>query len=122
MSLLQKITEACEEMIVAREKATAGPWSYDIDENEIHSDSRQDFGGDPAHICEMMVQTGRKFDTAQFITHAANNAAKLASALRICAEAIQMECYCEKLHPDKDGKCGACEALQRAAEVLVEWL
>lgn len=35
-------------------KYTPGPWSYDADENEIHSDSMQDSGGDPAHICEML--------------------------------------------------------------------
>lgn len=35
-------------------KHTPGPWSYDNDENEVHSDSMQDSGGDPAHICEMI--------------------------------------------------------------------
>jgi hypothetical protein len=35
-------------------KFTPGPWSYDSDENEVHSDSMQESGGDPAHICEMI--------------------------------------------------------------------
>lgn len=35
-------------------KHTPGPWSYDPDENEIHADTRQDAGGDPYHICEML--------------------------------------------------------------------
>lgn len=35
-------------------KHTPGPWSYDADENEIHSDSMQETGGDPAHICEVL--------------------------------------------------------------------
>lgn len=39
---------------MANNKHTPGPWSYDADENEIHSDSTQEAGGDPAHICTML--------------------------------------------------------------------
>ena len=31
-------------------KATPGPWSYDLDEQEIHADTYIEYGGDPYHI------------------------------------------------------------------------
>jgi hypothetical protein len=31
-------------------EATEGPWSYDLDEQEIYSDVMTEYGGDPYHI------------------------------------------------------------------------
>lgn len=44
------------------------PWSYDQDENEIHSDVMQEFGGDPKHICELLG--GNKIANAFLISAA----------------------------------------------------
>lgn len=49
------------------EAATEGPWSYDVDEHEVHSDVMQDNGGDPYHICEIL---STKRADANFVSNA----------------------------------------------------
>lgn len=56
-----------EEIKARCEAATEGPWSYDVDEHEVHSDVMQDNGGDPYHICEIL---STKRADANFVSNA----------------------------------------------------
>lgn len=56
-------------------KHTKLPWSYDEDECEIHADTMQDSGGDPAHICEMLGPN--KKENAEVIIYAVSNITRI---------------------------------------------
>lgn len=70
-------------------KATAGPWSYDHDENEIHSDSRSTGDGEPWHIVPGQDNCNVTWPNAEFIAASRSALPKLVSALRAAVGALE---------------------------------
>lgn len=83
---MSNIKKICEEIISAGENSVDRPWSYDEHENEVHSDVSQEYGGDPAHICQPIGYKGRHSDNANYIVLSANHADKLARVIKMILE------------------------------------
>lgn len=114
MTSTTRIKDKLKEMSERREKATPGPWSYDFDENEIHSDSMQDFCGDPAHICEML--TPRRIDNAAFIAASRTEHEKLTRAVELLIAALSDVEEC--LADGSPTRLIALLAFDKVAEIL----
>lgn len=113
-----------EEIEARLKAATPEPWSYDSDENEIHADTMQDFGGDPVHICEMMGSS--RIDNSSFIANAPTDIRDLLAVVKLQRKALKRyicpicrggKDYLESMKCMKYHSCAAIEACDKILEV-----